>query len=162
MPFSSTRLTLHFCSLPQHTTSLPFLLYFLVLLLSSCSLTPTLCFLSLSHTTMPPNCPNLHNAERPDFTTDEYKDACISLINTGVPAGTTAITLAQIWTFNNERDKAEWDRAVADEAQAEEAARQLATAAEELLCQQELVEKEATLSEERKKTQKQIRAGPHS
>jgi len=111
---------------------------------------------------MPPNCPNLHNAERPDFTTDEYKDACISLINTGVPAGTTAITLAQIWTFNNERDKAEWDRAVADEAQAEEAARQLATAAEELLCQQELVEKEATLSEERKKTQKQIRAGPHS
>ena len=111
---------------------------------------------------MLPNRPNPHNAERPDFTTDEYEDAHIALIGTGVPADATAGALAQIWTFNNERDKTEWDRAVADEAQAEEAARQLAAASEDLLRQQELAEKEAALAEERKKTQKQIRAGPQS
>ena len=100
---------------------------------------------------MPPNHPNPHNTERPNFTTDEYEDACIVLIGTGVLADTTASALAQIWTFNNERDKTEWDRAVANEAQAEEAARQLAAASEELLRQQELAEKEATLAEEHKK-----------
>ena len=94
---------------------------------------------------------NPHNAVRPDFTTDEYEDARIALIGTGVPAGTTAIALAQIWTFNNDRDKTEWDRAVADEVQAKEAARQLAVASEELLRQQELADKEAALSKERKK-----------
>ena len=100
---------------------------------------------------MPPNHPDLHDAVWPDFTTDEDAVAHLTLINSGVPENAAAAALAQVWFFNNKRDKTEWDRVVANEAHTEEEARQLATAAKELLRQQEQAEKEAALTEEHKK-----------
>ena len=80
-----------------------------------------------------------------------FNSHCLALINSGVPENATATALAQVLFFNNKRDKTEWDRVVTNEAHAEEEARQLATAAKELLRQQKQAEKEAALTKEHKK-----------
>ncbi|KAL4073248.1 hypothetical protein V8B97DRAFT_2034153 [Scleroderma yunnanense] len=72
---------------------------------------------------MPPNHHNPHEAIQPDFAADKSVQAHLALM----------------------------ERAIAEEAQAAKKARTLASAAEELLCQQEQVEKDAALTKECKK-----------
>ncbi|KIJ60267.1 hypothetical protein HYDPIDRAFT_32390 [Hydnomerulius pinastri MD-312] len=67
---------------------------------------------------------NPNNAIRPNFTTEEHAVDCQQLVDSGIPPKQTAAILANLWSQNNERDKARWAQRMQEQALAEAEAAQ--------------------------------------
>lgn len=84
---------------------------------------------------MPPGPPNPHDAVCPDFAIEEFLEARRELTDAGLTEAQAIATLVRLWTLENNRSIARWDRQAAEDTQAAEDARLLAATAEELLLQ---------------------------
>ncbi|KIO14766.1 hypothetical protein M404DRAFT_17620 [Pisolithus tinctorius Marx 270] len=93
--------------------------------------------------------PNL--ASQPDFTTEDYQEACLQLINNAVNNQQAANILVTLWVLNNDKEKLNWQAYKEQEAQrALEEAEQAKEEHVELQCCR-LEEVETAQVEEQKK-----------
>ncbi|KIN93568.1 hypothetical protein M404DRAFT_170929 [Pisolithus tinctorius Marx 270] len=94
---------------------------------------------------------NPNMAIQPDFTTEEYQEARLHLVNDAVDDQQAANILATLWVLNNNKEKLNWQTCKEQEAQR---AQDKAEQAEEELAKQQcrrLKEAEMAQAEERKK-----------